>query len=330
MNRPRRIVWIDDNPSRETSAGSVQALLRVRVDFRNVKGQDLFDELGKILDGPIPFMVILDHILDKTAAPSNNVLRTGTPVAEALRNRWPACPIVGVTAAKNRENIDAHEEAVYDELFSFQDFSHAMPCLGPIARGFARLAQGITDSREFLEILKTPDEDTERLTRVIPDDLKRNFRDTSFASRAYAWVRRVLVQQPGFLYDQLWAATFLGIKCDSFDKVASMFNPARYRGIFALPDSPRWWASSLAEILYGRCHAEPGKPSWLVGRNLPGTGPRDYSVCYACKKLLPETVGFLDVISEQQRPMHLRCTAPHPRFARQLFFAEARMMMGAN
>jgi len=139
MNRPRRIVWIDDNPSRKTSAGSVQALLRVRVDFQNVKGQDLFAELGKILDGPMPLMVIVDHVLDKTAAPSSNVLPTGTPVAESLRNTWPTCPIVGITAAKNRDSIDAHKEAIYDELFSFHDFSIALHCLGPIAKGFARL-----------------------------------------------------------------------------------------------------------------------------------------------------------------------------------------------
>jgi hypothetical protein len=192
------------------------------------------------------------------------------------------------------------------------------------------IAQGITDVGEFLELLKAPDEDTERLTRVIPDDLNRNFNDPSFASRAYAWVRRVLVQQPGFLYDQIWAATFLGLKRDSFDKVASLFQPAAYSGVFALPDSSRWWTSTLAKRLCRQCDASPGEPPWLAGRRLPRVQPRDYSVCYVCKKPLPETVAFLDVVSDRQYPMHLKCSLPHPRFARQLFFAEARMMAEAK
>jgi len=76
---------------------------------------------------------------------------------------------------------------------------------------------------------------------------------------------------------------------------------------------------------------EQGLP-WHLGRQLSKIKKGDYSICYACKKREdpPETVAAPDEAAapEDWRPMHLRCTVPHPRYGSLLFFDDLRMMEG--
>jgi hypothetical protein len=134
------------------------------------------------------------------------------------------------------------------------------------------------------------------------------------------------MERPGLLYDELWVATYLGLREAGFRKVENWFRGARYSGVFANEDDPRWWASPLAGLLYSQCDPRPGEMPWVTVRRLHGVKKDEFSRCYACGNDYPETVAFLDASTERRAAMHLRCTTLHPHFTRELWFEDIRVM----
>jgi hypothetical protein len=320
MNRPRNIIWIDDNPARQSTATDLSSR------FVNVRGKDLAPELTKLLDGLQPRLVVIDHVLDK-ATGSHPLFLKGSTIAEAIKEKWPSCPVVGVTNADNLKGIDQRTREAYDALFPFHEFSRYFDRIRRIGRGFDLAARTGRDIQKLIKLLKPPSEDKKRLFEVLTDDLKSKPQDRSVASRIFRWVEH-LMDRPGLLLDALWSATLLGLNESGFAKVLHIFEKAKYRGVFARPDDHRWWSSALSERLYKRCKPEAGDLSWHVGRRLPGIRKEHFSSCYYCGKEFPETVAFLDEASDEQRAMHLKCTVLHPRYARELYFEDVRIMRG--
>jgi hypothetical protein len=321
VSTSRTIIWIDDNPGRERTADDIGA------KFVNVQNKDLAQEVKELLSGPPPLLVILDHVLDKTTT-ENPVFQKGSTIAEAIKEQWPSCPVVGVTNADNVRDIDIRTKGTYDSLFSFQDFRKCIDRIDAIQKGFALVTRtNVRTAPKLVQLLKPPKDERDRLLAVLPDNLKESFRDPSVASRLYRWIDR-LMERPGFLYDRLWAATLLGLTESGFQKVAGRFEKGKYGGVFARDDDPRWWSSRLSELLYERCKPEAGEMSWQVGRRLRGIKKEHHSRCYTCGEQFPDTVAYLDKVSDQQRAMHLKCTVLHPRYQRELYFEDIRMMRG--
>jgi hypothetical protein len=322
MSKANKIAWIDDNPDRARTADELGA------EFINVKNADLAAKVEELLKGSQRPLVIVDHILDKTSS-TNPVFQRGSTIAEALKERWPACPVIGVTNADKADRIDLRTKQAYDDLLSFSDFRKHFDRIQPIAKDFARITRAsVRKPADLIELLEAPSEDEERLTAALPDDLKRSPRDPSVGSRMYGWVNHLL-SRPGFLYDELWTATFLGLNHQGFDKVRQIFDRATYRGVFARPDDPRWWVSRVAQLLYQKVEPRSGELSWNVGRRLAGIKPEHYSECYCCDEdSPPEIVAYLDASSDERYPMHLNCTVLHPRYKRELYFEDVRVMRG--
>src|ERR1700719_5394823 len=67
MKTKRQIIWIDDEPNRKKTADLLNESSTIPVSFRSMKNKDLVKEVEKILNGPQPSLVVLDHILDQTA-----------------------------------------------------------------------------------------------------------------------------------------------------------------------------------------------------------------------------------------------------------------------
>jgi hypothetical protein len=320
MSVPRKIVWIDDNPGRKSTAADLGA------HFINVRDRDPAPELKRLLKGPSPRLVLIDHVLDKTKD-AHPVFLRGSTIAEAIKGEWPSCPVIGVTNADKLKGVDLRTQEAYDALFLFQDFARYFDRIGGIARGFAVLAKSGSDPDRLIALLKAPDDDIGRLRETLTYDLKARSGDKSVTSRMYRWVER-LMDRPGFLFDSLWSATFLGLNELGFEAVAGSFKKAKYDGIFTRPDDPRWWSAGLSTLLYGRCEPQPGELSWHVGRRLPGVRKEHFSSCHFCKEEFPETVAYLDVTSNERRAMHLRCTELHPLYKRELYFEDIRVMRG--
>jgi hypothetical protein len=320
MSRPRKIVWIDDNPTRQATATDLG------VRFINVRDKDVAPEVKKLLDGPSPRLVIIDHVLDKTTD-NHPVFLKGSTIAEAIKEKWPSCPVVGVTNAEKLKGIDIRTQEAYDALFPFQNFSEYFDRISGIAAGFGLVARTDPEIPRLIKLLKPPEDEIERLCEALTDDLKARTQDASIVSRIYRWVEH-LVERPGFLIDRLWSATFLGLNEAGFRKAKEIFEKAKYRGVFARPGDDRWWASALSDRLYKQCEPNPGELSWHVGRRLPGIKKEHFSFCYYCNQEFPQTVAFLDAASNERRAMHLKCTVLHPLHKRELYFEDIRMMKG--
>ena len=156
MSRNKHMIWIDDNPDRRRTASNLAEVSSVLVDFIDVKNKILGEKLSKMLEGRQPSAVIVDHVLDKTIA-ENRVFATGSTVAEAIREKWPSCPVVGVTAAEHRDSIDIRTKKTYDELFFFTDFQFAIPQLPVIADDFAQIASSTArQPMSLVRLLKPP------------------------------------------------------------------------------------------------------------------------------------------------------------------------------
>jgi hypothetical protein len=321
MRNPRAIVWIDDEPKRQRTAKDLGA------DFINVRDKNLEQTVIDLLKGPQPELIIVDHILDKTKS-ADRLFQRGSTIAEAIKEQWPACPVVGVTNVDNVEAIDERTKRTYDALFPFQEFRQHINQIFAMRKGFALVARStIRSARGMVALLKPPKEELDRVEAALPDDLKKSFRDPSRASRLHHWVSH-LVERPGFLYDKLWVATFLGLTEIGFEKVSAIFEKAQYKGVFAFAEAPRWWSSRLSELLYEECKPEAGEMSWETGRRLPGVKGQYFSRCYNCDKEFPETVAYIDRKSLERHAMHLKCTVLDPRYNRELYFEDYRMMQG--
>jgi hypothetical protein len=321
LKTSKRIIWIDDNPLRKRTADDLNA------QFRNVRQENLADVVSEILQDAQPYLVIVDHVLDKTTT-KDPLLRRGSTIAEAIKEKWPACPVVGVTNADNVGDIDLRTQRTYDALLPFVNFGRYVDQITSIASDFARVARKkLSSPRDLVDFLKPPAGEKDRLGAALPDDLKISPADKSTASCLYRWIN-LLLNRPGFLYDQLWSATFLGLTPKGFEIVKHRFTSAEYAGIFANADAPRWWLSRLSEVLYRDVESRAGEMSWHLGRRLPGIKTGHYSRCYVCREEYPETVAYLDASSKERNPMHLKCTELHPSYKRELYFEDVRIMRG--
>jgi hypothetical protein len=321
MKPTRQAVWIDDNPDRERTAKEFGA------KFINVRNVEVALEIDRLLMSSQPSIVILDHILDKTKS-KDRVFQRGSTIAQAIKEKWPSCPVVGVTNADHLTNVDVRTRGAYDVLISFHDFGKHIDQINAVIRGFDAVENTKRKTAQKLaELLRPPDE-IQSLVSAIPEELKASVNDASVAAQLHHWVTH-LIERPGFLLDSLWVATFLGLKEPSFQRVSTRFEDARYTGVFANAGDPRWWSCVLAELLYQHTSPHLGEMSWATGRRLCGMKADDFSRCYACDKEFPETVAYLDAKSNERHAMHLRCTVLHPLHTRELWFEDIRMMRGS-
>lgn len=321
MSSRNKIIWIDDDPKRKRFADEMGA------EFINARLLHLPENIESIFEGKQPYLIILDHFLINTRD-ENRLLQRGSTIAEAFKEKWPTCPVICITATDNFQNIDLRTRSTYDKLFRSYNFSQYRDEIDSIARGYALIAKKTLSETSLITLLKPPKDEVDRLSETLPSELRKNSLDPSFPSAFYNWVEHIF-DRPGFLYDDLWAATFLGLTEEGFQKISDKFEKAKFTGIFSRDSESRWWLVSLTEILFNLVEPEPGERSWHVGRQLSRKLKKaDYSKCYKCKKPFPETVAYLDSESTERRAMHLECTELHPGYKRQLYFEDIRMMAG--
>ncbi len=326
-----KIIWLDDNPIRKRSKKNMEEAIGADVKLIDLKVANLKDELTKLLKSRKPDLIIIDHVLDKIGSSNDLLIRSGSTVAEILREKWLNCPIIGVTAATPVEDVDLQKKSLYEALYPFEELSMHYDSILSIAKSFQllirRKPQNISD---LLKLLKHPKDDKVRLEAVIPDDLRSDYGNQSLPISISRWIRYTLMERPGFLYDSLWTATLLGIKEKSFEKVEHFFKEAKYKGIFADESNERWWQTGIREILHKKVPMEDFKNTRVLGRKLPKIIQKDYSLCYACKEDGPEIVGYTDEKAETRVQLHLRCSDSHPSFEKSLYFEQIRMMKGAE
>jgi len=323
MSKKLKIIWIDDNPElRKPESKNMAKRLGIIIDFKDVRNNDLNLCLINLLSKAQPDLILIDHKFDDS---TTGIFRTGSTIAALIRDTWPNCPIICVTGI-NLDEIDSQKRSLYEEVIQFHNISRYDNTIISIAKSYRKISESKPKNvNDLLALLKAPNIEMLKLETILPSYLKDNFDDKGLSTNLSSWVRNMLMERPGFLYDKLWASTLLGIKIDSFHKVEETFKAARYKGIFSDDSKPRWWKASLLEILSKKV-IEPGL-SFEKGRLLNSIKKRDYSTCYVDNSDYPETVAFEDQTpGSKQYPMKLRNTMSHPAFSDMLFFEEIRLM----
>jgi CheY-like chemotaxis protein len=299
-----KIKWFDDYPLNESHAISMQKNLNCEVNFIGIKGFHIDDLNKKLkeLETKSPDLIIIDHRLNNL---NGNYPLTGSTVAEMIREKLPEIPVVGVTSIDINRDIDFNQRSSYEAIFELSKISDNYETLISIADSYSHLRKNpIKDIQGILDSLRAPREEHERLRTIIPQNLKENFNDKSFIQRLSKWIRRHLMQNPGFLYDDLWAATLLGIKLNSFNKIKDIFKKSEYKGHFADKSNTRWWSITLKKLLYQKIKNAKYEDTFKIGYKLKGLSSADRCTCYACKELYPETVAFVDEKHTERAPMH--------------------------
>ncbi len=321
-------IWIDDDNGRRETASNMEKALGVSIQFESVNGKEIDIELTRILhDNEEPDLVVMDHVLNLAA--DSDTIRRGSTAATRIKEKWSECPVVSVTAAINNqaEEIDTRQEDAYENMFPWDHISDYYETIKSIAEGFKHLKDNRPQVPEDLpDKLNCPEIERERLMKILPNKIKvkKNFNDRSLLIEVYKWLNTVLFRRPGFLYDELWAATYLGLTLEGFKTVMKEFEGAKYTGAFQDTSQPKWWKSSLKEILVEKFE-ETGMP-WVMGRKLV-KNEKYYSKDYAKGEDYPETVAAEDdTIPPIWQPMKLKHTEPHPSFENLLFFEELRIM----
>ena len=326
MKRKYKFVWIDDTPQRERSAKNMSAALTVDIDFRGLKGKDVNNELQKLMDGEEPDLILMDHSLDQAEF---KAIRSGSSAAAIIRETWPSCPIVSITGT-DISDMDSRHRSAYESVFQFSNISKRYSKILSIAEGFYILKNSPPRStNDLLAYLKTPSDDYEKMSKILPQELKDNFEDRSLSTEFFRWCDAILFKRPGFLYDRQWTATFLGLSDTGFKKVENLFDSAKYNGVFSDISSERWWKTDLLYIL-GNKSSRIGLP-WELGKELVGDKKNLLSKCHVSQEIHPETVGATDTTNDAEwHPMKLKYTEPHPNFEDMLFFEELRIMKPAE
>jgi hypothetical protein len=126
-----------------------------------------------------------------------------------------------------------------------------------LASGYATLRnKKIKTISDLFKLINAPLPDYDKLKQSIPHE---SLRDNSILSPVVAakWLRNILIKYPGILYEDIYAATLLGITQDAFleKEVQTFFASAKYNGIFSPPEG-RWWRSKLIELAAARMKNE--------------------------------------------------------------------------
>jgi hypothetical protein len=319
-----KVLVLDDDPTREEAYRQMEASGEIEVDFHCLKDQDTSKVIQGLSDIDTPDIVFVDHMLDKTSAVSVKFMRTGKCVTPILREKWPAPPIIGVTAAK-KDCLDHDGNNFYEEVFDFQDINQLEAFVLPIVNGYRSL-EDVSDVAKFVDHLNAPEGEAESILHSIPDELL-TLEVASFKHAMYRWFRRSLHSHPGFLYNDQWAAMTMGINNINFNVYADEFETAKYTGIWADIYAPRWWKKKLYELAIAeRASARESVQAAACKRFK--ISEDHYSCCYKCGKPWPEVLAFTDEgLFSALYPAHLECSMPHPKGYLSQFFEEPRMII---
>src|SRR5258706_15726438 len=125
MSTGKKRIWIDDNPERERTATDLGA------EFVNVWEGDVQTTAEQLLNGEKPSLIILDHILDKTST-TNPIFKRGSTIAEAVKEQWPDCPVIGVTNMDQIDRVDQRTRHTYDAFFPYDKLADYLQVIDSI------------------------------------------------------------------------------------------------------------------------------------------------------------------------------------------------------
>ncbi len=254
----KTLYWIDDahdQNSRRTPHGpnakAIKDGLVVDFEVKLFSAHKDYAEFIAELDESKTCGVLMDYKLTNVGALAGS--EYGTTWAAQLRSLKPSIPIIGVSLEKEKE-VPKFRMENFLAFFSRKVFLAGKPPLlelKALLEGYSAIwrARERDKSASGLDLMtkltKAPKEATELLRVAIPPALRGDWDDES-PHAAARWIWHQFQGELGFLFDELEAATFLGIKKEAFlEYAADAFASARYTGALACSDRPRWWVCQM-------------------------------------------------------------------------------------
>jgi hypothetical protein len=195
-------------------------------------------------------LFLLDYELMGAQPGGEHANYKGGTLAVALREHLSDHPIVLftrpglVSPAERRRLLTAL--GVFDELVYKGEVDEnpeaARRRLTALADGFARLRNSERTWTAAVALAGATAEEGASLQEAAPPILGGLWRVGDLAS----WLRHVLIEYPGILYDALYSSAALGITREAFERseVQEFFAGARYNGAFR-DVADRWWRGRL-------------------------------------------------------------------------------------
>jgi len=222
----------------------------------------------------VPDVLLIDLDLSTRPPGSDAVNYYGSTLAAETRFRTPTCPIVLITRNNiliGRSQLVADSGDVdlilyKDEIIRNPDESRAR--IVALIAGFKGL-ESISghDWQQVLQVMGADDEESDLLREAAPPLESHQWNVPQVAR----WIRNVVLGFPGILYDELTAATRLGIDLPSFrlSQVQQLFASAEYTGVFS---SYRrcWWRDRLFGIAQ----------QILLDNGLAGSTPSGFAMAF--------------------------------------------------
>ncbi|MGV8867430.1 MAG: hypothetical protein ACOH2S_10940 [Janthinobacterium svalbardensis] len=282
------IYWLDDDISRfesyktliEDTASEFEIDVKVITIFVDVKIYEIINSWENCPPDPAPDLFMLDHIYTEQLPHK----LTGNTLAHILRRTFSEVPIVSVTAmyALPQSDVlirDVHE---YTSLIHYNELDKHFEDIYRIGLDYKLIGSLTVD--EFFDKLKVPKSERSAMRLAVPMDLIVNSTPTKYSQLA-SWIINDLVKKPGYLVDELRAATFLGLTIVGFKKIQHRFESAKYRGPFSTNTDLRWWQSTLRDILYEITGPNGSDYSQLAGRGLSEFQDEDLCRCYVSNEI---------------------------------------------
>lgn len=208
-------------------------------------------DLARVLDNDAEIFLI-DYELDTKQEGGPVANYKGPALAGALKVHRPEHPLILLTRrslvawTERRRTVQA--TALFDDEL-FKDDLEKDPetfarRLKALAAGFAELrAQKGREPTDVWSLLGADEAVQSDLGETAPP--QRGWAAAEIAG----WVRGVLFEYPGVLYDSLSAGVLLGLDVDSFldGHVQELVQSAAYSGVFRDVES-RWWKHKLLDI----------------------------------------------------------------------------------
>jgi hypothetical protein len=330
------IYWFDDAPKR---VEPTKAVLEGTTNFGEgvevsvfAVGEQAINQVGEFareLETRPPHLVVIDHIFN-----NSGVLRSGSALAHLLRSLHPNVPFVCVSAAVgDRGTFDQEELSEYTHIFPFAKIADddQLELLVAIARDFGTCVSAADKPEADLflnDLLRCPQADRESLWRVLPAEFKNVDRKPT-PHRIARWLLSTFLARPGYVYDELRVATLLGLTVEGFRKVASNFEAAVYKGAFSTSARPKWWVSTVQELLFALVPQATSPSTAHTGRMLPGVSEDDHSKCWIddASQPAPEVVAYTDSAGIEEVAVRSKYTALYPPDAGVIPGFEPRLML---
>lgn len=341
IEKKRVTIWWVDDDFLDIKSDNTKLFKKLEksdyINARKYSPREFEVALAEAKKGPDLFLVDYRLNIMKDPVSGKRFPYTGTGLVGQIRDKYPEYPVYLVSKILTENDIEK-DNVLFDRLMSYSWFQEkgqetARRVLRSDAEDY-RSIRAIRNRNSFTPInnlLKSPKSAQEDVFAAAPDSLKKGigslgrggqvidkitFRSSGVIQLAQ-WIRRDLIQHPGILYSDLYAATSLGMTLSYFLRIflsrlsdASEKDSPLYKGVFSCTESRRWWKKSIIQFLFSLPEAKDSavEDPWIAGHKILGLSKTNMPRCFVCNEYYPETVGCDPDNKAEMHPVHWRCS----------------------